>query len=96
MSYLMHVLVLKLDTPNSSYRLSKLAGNPAVPSLAALAMSTMSVMLGVILAKNGILTAALTHLQISRTNLGFYSNRESSEHKLGQQHDELCMWGMQA
>ncbi len=42
-----------------------------LPSLAALAISTMSVMLGVILAKNGILTAALTHLQISRTNLGF-------------------------
>ena len=40
-------------------------------------MSTMSVTLGVSLAKNGIFTASLTHLQMSRTNSGFYQTIES-------------------
>ena len=41
-----------------------------LPSLAARAMSTISVTLGVSLAKNGILTACLTHRQIFSTNSG--------------------------
>ena len=42
----------------------------APPSLAARAISTISVTFGVILAKNGTLTAALTHRQMFRTNSG--------------------------
>ena len=41
-----------------------------IPSFAAPAIVTMFVTFGVSLAKNGILTAALTHLQILRTSSG--------------------------
>ena len=44
----------------------------ACPSYAALAMATTEVTLGVNLAKKGIVTAALTHRQIFRTNSGSY------------------------
>ena len=42
----------------------------APPSFAAVAMSTMFVTFGVILAKNGIEVAARTHLQMLRTKVG--------------------------
>ena len=44
------------------------------PSFAAVAMAVMSVTLGVILAKKGILTAALTHRHIPRTKSGFWDS----------------------
>ena len=48
----------------------------APPSLAARAIFTISVMLGVILAKNGILTAALTQRQMFRTKSGSWDRLE--------------------
>jgi len=44
----------------------------ACPSYAAFAIATTDVTLGVSFAKNGIVTAALTHRQIFRTNSGSY------------------------
>jgi hypothetical protein len=44
----------------------------APPSCAALAIASIDVMLGVILAKNGIFTAARTHSQIDLTNDGVW------------------------
>lgn len=41
-----------------------------LPSYAAVAMATISVMLGVIFIKKGIFMAALTHWQMSRTSTG--------------------------
>jgi hypothetical protein len=44
-----------------------------IPSEAALAMDTMSVMFGVIFTKNGIFMAALTHWHMLRTRSGSYT-----------------------
>jgi hypothetical protein len=51
-----------------------------IPSEAALAMDTMSVMFGVILTKNGIFMAALTHWHMLRTSSGSYTPEKISVH----------------